>query len=31
VVEAINTKFPGKVGEANITAAKAAFESANAN
>ena len=26
VVEAINTKFPGKVGERNISAARAAFE-----
>jgi pyruvate ferredoxin oxidoreductase gamma subunit len=28
VVEAIETKFPGKVGQANISAAKAAFEMA---
>ncbi len=31
VIEAIQTKFPGKVGEANITAAKVAFERAKAN
>ena len=26
VVQAIETKFPGQVGQANITAAKAAYE-----
>ena len=30
VVQAIDTKFPGKVGQANIAAAKAAFELARA-
>ena len=29
VVAAIRKKFPGKVGEANVTAAEAAFHSAN--